>query len=122
MRIKINVGDIETTAELNNLKTAKAIYEKLPIEGNANTWGDEIYFEIPVSLGLEDDAKEVVEKGELAYWPQGKCFCIFFGRTPASTDEKPKAASKVNVFGKIDGDYNIFKKVNDGDKVVITKI
>ena len=121
MKIKITSGDVEAIAELRDTKTAKAIYEKLPIEGNANTWGEEIYFEIPISLDAEEDAKEIVEKGDIAYWPQGKCFCIFFGKTPASQDDEPRAASKVNVFGKIIGDYNVFKKVNDGDKVVITR-
>lgn len=121
MKVRIKSGNTEAIAELKDTETAKAIYDALPIEGNANTWGDEIYFEIPVSLELEDDAIEIVEKGDIAYWPQGKCFCIFFGKTPASTDNKPRAASKVNVFGKIAGDYNIFKKIKDGDKVIITE-
>jgi len=63
----------------------------------------------------------MVDKGDIAYWPQGKCFCIFFGKTPASEDNRPKAASKVNVFGKIIGDYNIFKQVKAGDQIAIAK-
>ena len=121
MKIKISSGNVEAVAELRDTKTAKAIYEKLPIKGRANTWGEEIYFEISVSLEAENDAREVVEKGDIAYWPQGKSFCIFFGKTPASQGDEPRAASKVNVFGKIIGDYNVFKKVNDGDKILITK-
>jgi len=122
MKIKIISGNIESTAELNDTRTSKAIYDKLPMKGNANTWGDEVYFEIPVSLEAEDDAREIVEKGDIAYWPQGKCFCIFFGKTPASPGDEPRAASKVNVFGKITGDYNVFKQIKDGDKVVIDKV
>ena len=121
MKIKIISGNFESLAELKNTATAKAIYEKLPIESTANTWGHEVYFEIPVSLKAEEDAKETVEKGDIAYWPQGRCFCIFFGKTPASEDEKPKAASKVNVFGKITGNFNIFRKINDGDKIAVEK-
>ena len=121
MKIKISSENVEAVAELRDTKTAKSIYEKLPIKGSANTWGEEIYFEIPVSLEAENDAREIVEKGDIAYWPQGKCFCIFFGKTPASQRDEPRAASKVNVFGKIIGDYNVFKEVNDGDEILVTK-
>ena len=121
MKIKIVSGNVEAIAELKNTKTAKAIFDKLPIKGNANTWGEEIYFEISVSLEEEDDAKEIVKKGDIAYWPQGKCFCIFFGKTPASEDDRPRAASKVNVFGKVEN-YNVFKQVKGGDKILINRI
>ncbi|MBI2135110.1 hypothetical protein HYU09_03900 [Candidatus Woesearchaeota archaeon] len=121
MRIKIISGNFESLAELKNTATAKAIYGKLPIESTACRWGDEVYFEIPVSLKAEEDAKEIVEKGDIAYWPDGRCFCIFFGRTPASSDERPKAASKVNVFGRIMGNYGVFRKINDEDKIIVDK-
>lgn len=121
MKIKIVSGNVEAIAELKDTETAKAIFDKLPIKGNANTWGEEIYFEIPVSLGAENDAKEIVDKGDIAYWPQGKCLCIFFGKTPASEGDEPKAASKVNVFGKVEN-YNVFKQIKDGDEVLIQRI
>ena len=121
MKIRIKSNGTEAEAELKNTPTAKAIYEKLPVESTASTWGNEVYFEIPVSLAAEEDAKDIVEKGDIAYWPQGECFCIFFGKTPASIDERPKAASKVNVFGKITGNLNFFRKINDGDKITIGK-
>ena len=121
MKIKISSGNIWAFAELRDTETAKAIYGSLPIMGSANTWGEEIYFEIPVDLEAEGDTKDVVARGDVAYWPQGKCFCIFFGKTPASQGDEPRAASKVNVFGKVIGDYNIFKKVKDGDEVVIIR-
>ena len=95
--------------------------EALPIEGSANTWGDEIYFEIPVSLESASDARADVEIGELGYWPTGRAFCIFFGPTPVSSGDKPRAASPVNVFGRISGDATRFRSVADGDTVRVDK-
>ena len=121
MKIKIFVRDIEAEAELANTPTAKAVYNFLPIDGAANRWGDEIYFVIPLRLDLEKSATDVVEKGDVAYWPEGCCFCIFFGKTPESTETEIKAASKVNIFGKIAGDATIFKKIENGDLVIVEK-
>lgn len=119
-KITITVGDIKASAELIDSKTAQKIWEALPIEGSANTWGDEIYFSIPVKIGLEN-AKAVVLEGDLGYWPAGNAFCIFFGPTPASHGEEIRPASPVNVFGKIIGDPKIFKKVRSGAKIIIEK-
>ena len=80
-RIVIRAGEVEARAELNESATAKAIWQALPLEGSANTWGEEIYFRIPVSHTLEPSAKEIVRLGDLGYWPQGEAFCIFFGAT-----------------------------------------
>jgi len=113
----------EAAAELlegKNPKTADAIWNALPIEGRANRWGEEIYFSTTVRASLEN-AQEIVEVGEIAYWPPGKAVCIFFGRTPASTDDRPRAASAVNVFGKTLGQPSAFNRVRDGDKVVIER-
>ena len=121
MKIKIFVNNLEVEAELKNTASAKAIYEILHIDGAANRWGDEIYFVIPLKLDLEKGATDVVEKGDLAYWPEGCCFCIFFGKTPASTETEIKAASKVNIIGKIIGDPAVFKTVNNSDLVIIEK-
>ena len=123
LRIKISTSATgEVYAELTdeNPETAKAIWEGLPIEGRANTWGDEIYFSIPVDVGAENP-KEVVEMGDLGYWPPGSAFCIFFGPTPASRGDEIRPASAVNVFGKIIGDPKIFKKVRSGKTVRIEK-
>jgi hypothetical protein len=119
-KITITVGDIKTSAELIDSKTAQKIWEALPITGSANTWGDEIYFSIPVKVGLEN-AKAVVSEGDLGYWPPGSAFCIFFGPTPASEGEEIRPASPVNVFGKIIGDPQVFKKVRSGAKIIIEK-
>ncbi|HIC94889.1 MAG TPA: hypothetical protein EYP09_11690 [Anaerolineae bacterium] len=120
-RIKITAGSVTAEAELNDTPTADAIWEALPIEARANTWGDEIYFAIPVHLE-EQDAQEVVEKGDLGYWPPGHAFCIFFGPTPASRGDEIRPASPVNVFGKIVGDPAVFKKVRSGERVVVKAV
>lgn len=109
----------EITVETNPT-TAQAIRDALPIHGRANRWGDEIYFSIPVTVPVEK-AQEEVEVGDLAFWPPGHGFCIFFGRTPASTSEKPRAASPVNVFGRVSGDATIFRRTRSGEEIRIEK-
>ncbi len=120
-KIKVKSGYIIVEAKLNNTKTADAIYKALPIEGIVNTWGDEIYFSISVILDLEKDAKEIVEKGDLGYWPSGNAFCIFFGPTPISKNNKIRPASKVNVFGQIISDIKILKNIEAGSKISVFK-
>jgi hypothetical protein len=121
-RIKILVGDLNVEAELNDSKTAQLIWEALPIEARGNTWGEEIYFAIPVRTGLEQGSREVVSSGELGYWPTGHAFCIFFGPTPASRGNEIRAASAVNVIGKVSGDPKVFLKVKDGAKITLDKV
>src|SRR3989338_3566431 len=121
MKIKIFTGEIEAEAELEDTPTAKAIYDALPLDGAANRWGDEIYFVIPVIIEMEKDATEIVEEGDIAYWPEGSCFCIFFGKTPASKEGEIRAASKVNVFGKIRGNARVFQSVRNSDLVILEK-
>jgi hypothetical protein len=120
-KINILVEDLKVEAELNDSKTAQLIWEGLPIEAKVNTWGEEIYFAIPVKTGLEQGAREVVSSGELGYWPTGHAFCIFFGPTPASQGDEIRAASAVNVLGKVLSDPKIFLKVKDGVKIVLEK-
>lgn len=120
-RINIKAGKIEITAELNNTRTAQAIWTALPIKGQGERWGDEIYFAIPVSLGPEN-ARDLVEVGDLSYWPPGAAFCIFFGPTPASQGSEIRPASPVNVFGKIIGDTKVLKQFRSGTEVIIEKI
>jgi uncharacterized protein len=117
--LKISAANISLTAELNDSPTAKAIYEALPIESNAQRWGDEIYFRIPVKSELEPQARSDMAVGEIAYWPPGKAFCIFFGPTPVSRNKQPRAASPVNPIGKIIGDAAEFRAVKDGEKIKI---
>lgn len=110
-RITITAGPLSLAAELNDNPTAQKIWEALPIEGRANIWGDEIYFEIPVVAGQEPGARADVEVGELGYWPVGHAFCIFFGPTPASSDNRPRAASLVNILGRVQGEATRFRTV-----------
>ena len=119
-KITITVEDVKMSAELNDSETARKIWEALPIEGNVNKWGDEIYFSIPVITELEN-AKAVVSEGDLGYWPPGSAFCIFFGLTPASQGDEIRPASPVNIFGKIIGDPKVFKKVSSGAKIIVEK-
>ena len=120
-KIKILIHDLEVEAELNESKTAELLWEAMPIEAKGNLWGEEIYFSIPVKTGLEKGAREIVSAGELGYWPTGHAFCIFFGPTPASQGDEIRAASAVNVIGKVLFDPNVFKKVKDGEKVTLQK-
>ena len=120
--IRITAGQISMQGELNDSPTAAAIESALPIEATARTWGDEIYFPIPVKQRLDDTAAEVVEIGDLGYWPSGRAFCIFFGPTPASRGDEIRPASAVNVVGRVAGDARAFKVVADGELVRIEKV
>jgi hypothetical protein len=119
--ITITAGDISATAELFDGPTADAIWEALPLEAAANTWGEEIYFAIPVVAGEEPDARADVAVGDLGYWPSGHAFCIFFGRTPASAGSAPRAASPVNVIGRVIGDATVFRAVRAGVPVRLAR-
>ena len=120
-KIRITAGDVVVTATLLDNRTAQAVWNALPLEGRANTWGDEIYFSIPVSLTGED-GRDVVDPGDLGYWPPGKAFCIFWGPTPASQGAEIRPASPVNVFGRVDGDPKVFDRVPGGARIVIEKL
>lgn len=109
MKINIIIGALSVAAELNDSPTALKIAEALPIETSFSTWGDEIYFAIPVDAPLEETAQEEVEMGNLGYWPTGKAFCIFFGETPVSPPGKIVPASAVNIIGQVLEDADQFK-------------
>jgi uncharacterized protein len=109
MRIKITVGKLAVEASLNDTPTARKVAAILPFAASFSTWGDEIYFPVPVDSELDDSAKEVVRVGDLGYWPTGKAFCIFFGPTPISSEGKIVPASAVNIIGNVVGDATQFK-------------
>jgi hypothetical protein len=121
-KINISVGKVSLAAELLDTPTATRILDALPIEGSANVWGDEIYFDIPLGLEQEPDARADVAVGDLAYWPAGQAFCIFFGPTPVSTGDLPRAYSPVNVFGRILGDARQLKGISGGIPVKVKKV
>lgn len=122
MKIKISAGQYSFTANMNKSKTSSIIFNMLPVEGFANIWGEEIYFSLPVHIEEDSDAHEIVDAGELGFWPAGNAFCIFFGPTPVSTDNRPRAYSPVNVFGKIEGDISDLKKIENGEKITVLKL
>lgn len=121
MKIKIVSESAEALAELRNTKTASSIIEALPFESIAHRWGEEIYFDIPPELELEN-GKEVLDVGDVAYWPPGKSMCIFFGPTPSSKGSEVRAYSAVSVFGKIIGDAGIFRAVKEGERIRVEAI
>ena len=119
--IKIVAGEVSMLANLNDSPTARQLWTVLPIAGTANTWGDEVYFEVPVIAELEPDARVEVDVGELGYWPVGHALCVFFGPTPVSRDERPRAASPVNILGRLKGDATQFSLVRNGTLVSVTR-
>ena len=119
-RIRITAGSVAADALLDDSETARLVWDVLPLTVAGETWGDEIYFSIPVKAKPERP-QETVELGDLGYWPPGTAFCIFFGPTPMSRGEEIRPASPVNVFGKIVGDSTVFKKVRAGTKIRVER-
>lgn len=121
--ISIQAGKHQLLAEIFDTPTGRAIFEALPLESSVNTWGDEIYFHIPVRSGIEPGAEAEVKVGDLAYWPTMPAFCIFFGPTPASLSAEPRPASAVNVFGRLKSqDLKTLRMIRDGEKISIQKV
>lgn len=118
--ISITAGSVALRAMLNDTGTAARIWEALPIQASANTWGDEIYFAIPVAAG-EESEQETVALGDLGYWPPGNAFCMFFGPTPMSRGDEIRPASPVSVVGRMLGDPTILKQVASGTPVLIAR-
>lgn len=117
-RIRIVAGKVTLEAVLNETKTAQKIWEVLPLRASGNRWGDEIYFQIPVRASLEN-GQERVERGDLAYWPTGAAFCIFWGPTPMSRGDEIRPASAVTVLGRVEGDATQLSRVADGSEVTL---
>lgn len=120
-KIKIVFDEKEIAAELNDSETAQRIWDALPLKSVGSLWGEEIYFNIPVKYKAEDP-KEIVNVGDLAYWPEGACFCIFWGPTPISVPDEIRPASGVNIVGKVTGEISGLKKYISGTSVLIRKL
>ena len=118
-KIQITTQNITVEAELLDRSESDNFYSSLPFTGRVNTWGLEIYFSIDHSMELQEDASEIVNLGDIAFWPPGNAFCIFFGPTPASIGDEIRAASEVNLLGKIIGDPLVFKSVPSGTDIKI---
>ena len=117
-RIRVTAGGVAVVARLNDGATAGLLWASLPLTASASTWGDEIYFRVPVDAE-EEDAREVVDIGAVAFWPPGAALCLFFGPTPASRHDEIRSASPVNVVGQVVGDPTVMRQVRDGDRVVV---
>ena len=118
----ISTKNLRMEAIFGEGSSADTFWDSLPITGRANTWGDEIYFNVNLQMPLDDDASDIVESGDIAFWPPGSAFCIFFGRTPASLGDEVRAASAVNVLGKIDGDEREFRSVPSGEEIRLEQL
>ena len=116
-RIRITVGPVELTAELLDTPTARAIEGALPFESVARTWGDEVYFDTPVRADTEPDAREVMEPGDIAFWPAGHAIAIGFGPTPVSRGDEIRLASLANVFARTPDDVTLLRGVRAGARV-----
>jgi hypothetical protein len=120
VRIRFDFGSLTLDAELLDTPTAKAVVAALPFTSSAMTWGEEVYFEIPVTVAREQDARAVVTPGEVAYWPDGHCIALGFGRTPISKGDECRLASPCNIFGKVDGDVKALKAVTAGTRLKVS--
>ena len=120
-RIRIRAGAVTVSATLDDSPTADAVWDALPITGQVQTWGDEIYFSIPVEAAEAADARATVDKGAVAYWPPGSALCLFWGPTPMSRRDEIRPASAVNVLGAIDGDPTVLGGAPSGAEIVVER-
>jgi hypothetical protein len=121
-RIRFDFGALSLDAELLDTATARAIAAALPLSSSVLTWGEEVYFEVPVKVAREQGARAVVTPGEVAYWPEGHCIALGFGRTPISQGDETRLASPCNIFAKAVGDVKALARVRAGAKVDVTLI
>ena len=121
MKLRLEAGKVVLTIELLDTPTAQAVVAALPFEARAQTWGEEVYFPTPVSARLEADARQIVEPGTVCFWTEGDALALPYGRTPLSTDERPKLASRCNVVGKLLGDARSLAQIQAGAKITVTK-
>ena len=121
-RIRFDFGTLTLDAELLDTPTAHAVAAALPVSSSAMTWGEEVYFEVPVKIAREGGARALVTPGEIAYWPEGHCIALGFGRTPISQGDETRLASPCNVFARALGDVKALAKVRAGATVKVTKV
>jgi len=121
-RLRFDFGTLTLDAELLDTPTGRAVAAALPVSSSALTWGEEVYFEVPVQVPTEADARAVVTPGEIAYWPEGHCIALGFGRTPISRGDETRLASPCNIFAKALGDVKALAAVRAGATVKVTRI
>jgi uncharacterized protein len=120
MKLRIDAAGVSFEVILEQTPTAKALLAAAPFEARAQTWGEEVYFSTPVSVKLEPDARQIVEPGTVCFWTEGDAIALPWGRTPISTDERPKLASRCNVLGRIDNPGDL-QKIRAGDRISVSK-
>jgi len=120
--VKITIGKVVIGVELLDTPTARAIAANLPLGSKARTWGDEVYFDTPITTELEADARDIMQPGEISFWPEGQCIVLGFGPTPLSEGSEIKLAAKTNVWGRALNDVKDLKAVKEGDFVFIEQV
>ena len=120
MKLRLEVGKLQLILNLLETPTARALFEAVPFEARAQTWGEEVYFTTPVSARLEPDARQIVEPGTVCFWTEGDALALPYGRTPISTDERPKLASRCNVVGTLENPKEL-SRIKAGEKITVSK-
>ena len=120
-KINISAGEFLTTATLNNSSGSEKLYDSLPLEWSCQCWGDELFFSTSINMEEDDQSLEVVNIGDIAFWPPGSAFCIFWGPTPMSQGKEIRPASKVNLLGSIDSQLSKIKNISAGTKILLSK-
>ena len=121
MKLRISAAGANFDVVLKQTPTAKALLAAVPFEARAQTWGEEVYFSTPVSVKLEPDARQIVDAGTVCFWTEGDALALPYGRTPISTDERPKLASRCNVLGRLEGNPRELAKIRSGEKITVSK-
>jgi uncharacterized protein len=120
MKLRIAASGASFEVVLRETPTAKALLEAVPFESRAQTWGEEVYFTTPVSATLEADARQIVEPGTVCFWTEGDALALPYGRTPISTDERPKLAARCNVVGRLENPADL-AKIRSGEKIAVSR-
>jgi len=119
--LRITIEEMNLVAELAQTPSSEALWDALPLQTQAHRWGDELYFNVPFETQLETDARTIVQIGDVAYWPDGPALCLFFGPTPVSRPNEIRAATAVNVCGRIQGDCTILRQATDKTIISLTR-
>lgn len=117
-----NGVQVNVALRSDGTRSVSSLLLSLPVESTANTWGDEVYFSVPVHTELEEDARSEMNVGDVAFWPDGDAVAIFFGPTPASRGGKPRAYSACNILGTVDGDPSVLRKVESGTRLRVERV